>query len=132
MPGFYAGDSDRQHLPHAGAAVTVTVTFQESSASGELIISQYYEGASNNKWIEIYNPGSSAVDLLAGGYRLGLWSNVGNREAGRRQVAPNAGCCSEQLAGRRNIISRTHLQSFLLMPPQTRLVALCISTATTA
>ena len=60
-------------------AVTVTVTFQESSASGELIISQYYEGTSNNKWIEIYNPGSSSIDLSAGNYRVGQFSNT-NRE----------------------------------------------------
>ncbi|NCC93544.1 MAG: lamin tail domain-containing protein, partial [Opitutae bacterium] len=68
--------------------VTVTVTFQESSATGELIISQYYEGPGNNKWIEIYNPGSSAIDLGAGGYRLGRWDNA-NREAWKVGTAPN-------------------------------------------
>jgi predicted extracellular nuclease len=67
--------------------VTVTVTFVESSASGELIISQYYEGASNNKWIEIYNPGGTAVDLLAGGYRIGVWANA-NRELWKSGTAP--------------------------------------------
>jgi hypothetical protein len=69
--------------------VTVTVTFVVYEG-GELIISQYYEGASNDKWIEIYNPGSSAVDLSAGDYRLGLWSNIGNREGWKTDVAPNA------------------------------------------
>ena len=59
--------------------VTVTVTFVEAAASGALIISQYYEGTSNNKWIEIYNPGSMAIDLQAAGYRLGSWNNT-NRE----------------------------------------------------
>ena len=71
------------------AAVTVTVTFQEASASGELIISQYYEGASNNKWIEIYNPGAVAIDLAAGGYRIGLWANA-NREAWKTGTAPSS------------------------------------------
>ena len=69
------------------SAVTVTVTFQEAVASGELIISQYYEGTGNNKWIEIYNPGAVAIDLQAGGYRLGTWNNT-NREAWKTGVAP--------------------------------------------
>ena len=58
-------------------AVTVAVTFQVAPAGGALIISQYYEGSGSfNKWIEIYNPGASAVDLLAGGYRIGTWNNA--------------------------------------------------------
>ena len=59
--------------------VTVTVTFVEAATSGDLIISQYYEGTGNNKWVEIYNPGATAIDLAGGGYRLGLWANT-NRE----------------------------------------------------
>jgi len=69
--------------------VTVTVTFQEAATSGNLIISQYYEGASNNKWIEIYNPGSQAIDLPGGGYRLGQW-NGANREGWKTGVAPSS------------------------------------------
>ncbi len=68
-------------------AVTVNVTFVEVPASGELLISQYYEGASNNKWIEIFNPGDSAIDLAAGGYRLGVWANT-NREGWKADLAP--------------------------------------------
>lgn len=49
-------------------------------ASAGIIISQYYEGASNNKFIEIYNPGPSSVDLAAGAYKLSIFSND-NREA---------------------------------------------------
>ena len=49
------------------------------NAGGGLFVSQYYEGASNNKWIEIFNPGPETVDLAAGGYRLSLWQNA-NRE----------------------------------------------------
>jgi len=61
-----------------------------TAAMGQLVISQYYEGASNDKWIEIYNPGPGAVDLAGGGYRLGLWANVANREGWKTGVAPNA------------------------------------------
>ena len=89
--------ADESNVPVSGNTftmpsqdVTVTVTFVEASASGELIISQYYEGASSDKWIEIYNPGGTAVNLEEAGYRLGLWSNVANREGWKTGVAPNA------------------------------------------
>ena len=89
--------ADESNVPVSGNTftmpsqdVTVTVTFVESSASGELIISQYYEGAGSDKWIEIYNPGGTAVNLEEAGYRLGLWSNVANREGWKTGVAPNA------------------------------------------
>lgn len=68
-------------------AVTVTVTFAVYEP-GVLIISQYYEGTANNKWIEIYNPGSSTVDLAAEGYRLGQFSNS-NREIWKTDGVPN-------------------------------------------
>lgn len=68
------------------------------SASGGLIISQYYEGASNNKWIEIYNPGPGSVDLIGGGYRLGRWDNA-NNEAWKAGTAPgNAIILSNSIA----------------------------------
>jgi hypothetical protein len=68
--------------------VTVTVTFAVYEG-GALIISQYYEGASYDKWIEIYNPGASAVDLAADGYRLGNWANAA-REGWKTGVAPSS------------------------------------------
>jgi hypothetical protein len=74
--------------------VTVTVTFVEYEG-GALIISQYYEGASYDKWIEIFNPGASAVDLGSDGYYLGLWSGD-NREAWKTGTAPYS---SEALTG---------------------------------
>ena len=70
------------------AGVVVAVTFKEAATSGALIISQYYEGTSNNKWIEIYNPGSTTIDLQAGGYRLGTWNNVAAREAWKTNGTP--------------------------------------------
>ena len=38
------------------------------------IISQYYEGASNDKWIEIVNPYSTSIDLT--GFYLALFANT--------------------------------------------------------
>jgi hypothetical protein len=68
-------------------AVTVAVEFADVSTGGPLIISQYYEGTGLNKWIEIYNPGGSAIDLAAAGYRLGQFSNS-NRETWKIGAAP--------------------------------------------
>ena len=70
-------------------AVTVTVTFMEAATSRALIISQYYEGARFDKWIEIYNPGSVAIDLAGGEFYLGLWANINNRELWKTGGAPS-------------------------------------------
>ena len=43
--------------------------------AADLFISEYIEGSSNNKAIEIYNGTGAAVDLGAGGYKLQLYSN---------------------------------------------------------
>jgi predicted extracellular nuclease len=43
--------------------------------SSDLFISEYIEGSSFNKAIEIYNGTGAAVDLTAGGYRLELYTN---------------------------------------------------------
>ncbi|HBW96769.1 MAG TPA: hypothetical protein DEF74_00515, partial [Pseudoalteromonas sp.] len=49
-------------------------------ASADLIISEYIEGSSNNKAIELYN--NADTELSLEGYTLGLYSNgsssVGN------------------------------------------------------
>lgn len=54
-------------------------TQDEKAAAGalptDLFISEYIEGSSNNKAIEIYNGTGSPVDLGTGGYTLELYSN---------------------------------------------------------
>lgn len=42
-----------------------------------LLFSEYVEGSSNNKALEIYNPDSSPVDLAAGNYRIAEYFNGG-------------------------------------------------------
>jgi len=68
------------HLrPGGGAscyALCAWLIYFSSTASGQIFISQYYEGVSNSRWIELFNAGTSSVDLGAGGYQLGLWSNA--------------------------------------------------------
>jgi uncharacterized protein len=54
----------------------ITVTAAASSGtSAELFFSEYVEGSSNNKALEIYNPTGSAVDLSA--YTVKLYANGG-------------------------------------------------------
>ena len=57
-------------------------------AAGGVFMSQYYEGANNNKWIEFYNPGPAAVDLTAGNYRLGGFINAA-REVWKTNGSPS-------------------------------------------
>jgi predicted extracellular nuclease len=60
-----------------GAAGAVAVAAPAAAAPGDLLISEYIEGSSNNKAIEIYNPSGVAVDLAANGYKLLQYSNGG-------------------------------------------------------
>ncbi len=48
-------------------------TFSTTTAGSDLFISEYIEGSSNNKYIEIYNPTAASVNLS--NYRLRLYAN---------------------------------------------------------
>lgn len=74
---YYAGGDDAGATTAANwVATTATVARKPNSrATGELSISEYVEGTSNNKAIEIYNPSAAAVDLATGGYKLELYNN---------------------------------------------------------
>ncbi len=52
-----------------------------TAATSDLLISEYVEGSSNNKAIEIYNGTGAAIDLAAGGYSIEMYFN-GNVSAG--------------------------------------------------
>jgi predicted extracellular nuclease len=66
-------------LATATAAVTVAAVgvapTAASAAPTDLFISEYVEGSSNNKAIELFNGTGAAVDLTAGGYQLQLYFN---------------------------------------------------------
>ena len=69
------GESD-----NANAATPFpTATFY--AAIPEIFISEYVEGSSNNKAIELYNPGSGDIDLAAGNYVLQRSANGGTNLA---------------------------------------------------
>lgn len=73
-PGAYSY-CDKNGFAAGGTSTnwgTVTVT---APLATDLFISEYGEGNSNNKYIEIYNGTGAAVDLS--GYSVALWSNGG-------------------------------------------------------
>ena len=58
------------------------------SSNAAVLITQYYEGSSNNKWIELTNTGVSGVDLATGNFKLSLWQNA-LAEGYKSDVAPS-------------------------------------------
>lgn len=61
--------------------LALVIASLSAPASANLIISEYVEGSSNNKAIELYNTSSS--DITLDGYTLGLYSN-GNTSVGNK------------------------------------------------
>ncbi|KAI2503951.1 Cellulose binding domain [Fragilaria crotonensis] len=58
-----------------GVVPTASPTASPPAAGSDLAISEYIEGTSNNKVIELCNPSSSTVDLLTDGYLLQIYFN---------------------------------------------------------
>ena len=84
MPLTTIGRPTRGRRPVAAlglAAITVAgvlTALAPAAASAvptDLFISEYIEGSSNNKAVEIFNGTGAAVDLAAGGYRLEVYFN---------------------------------------------------------
>ncbi len=76
-----------------GGGLTATSLFQVQvtaggASPGRVIISQYYEGASNDKWLELTNVGGQSVDLAAPQLFLALFSN--NSADNPAGLAPNS------------------------------------------
>lgn len=66
-----------------GAACGSVVLAAAASARADVIISEYIEGAGNDKAVELYNTGPGAVDLANAGYVLSVFFN-GSASAGSR------------------------------------------------
>jgi uncharacterized protein len=74
----------RLFLPVLVLAALVPLVFSLGSARAtptELFLSEYIEGSSNNKALEIFNGTSAPVDLTAAGYNVQMFSN-GSSSAG--------------------------------------------------
>ena len=57
------------------AAAALVFPARASAQSTELFFSEYIEGSSNNKALEIYNGTGAAVNLGAGGYNIQMFFN---------------------------------------------------------
>jgi len=65
----YAADNDGADFE------TFTITVGAGGSAADLFISEYIEGSSNNKAVEIYNGTGASVDLATGNYDLRLYFN---------------------------------------------------------
>lgn len=61
------------------SVVALAIASVTSAHANDLLISEYIEGSSNNKAIELYNNGTQAIDLA--GYQLAFYFN-GSDQAG--------------------------------------------------
>jgi uncharacterized protein len=57
----------------AQSSGTITIAGAPTGGAAELFFSEYVEGSSNNKALEVFNPGTAAVDLSA--YTVRLYNN---------------------------------------------------------
>ncbi|MGS0730656.1 hypothetical protein ACVBKF_30935, partial [Shewanella sp. 0m-11] len=57
------------------AATAMVLGTLSTAANANLVITEYVEGSSNNKALEISNVGSSSIDLDANTYKLNLYFN---------------------------------------------------------
>ncbi len=57
--------------------ITCLLFFSSHTVTSQIIISQYYEGAGTNKWIELTNMGSTTINTASPQLRLGIWTKSG-------------------------------------------------------
>jgi|GEM_PF-2263307 len=81
LTGAIIGTPSGNAVISGGGATSVNValdgavTTPPAAPCSDLFISEYVEGSSNNKYIEIYNPTASAIDLGTGNYSLRSYAN---------------------------------------------------------
>lgn len=68
-------------LPFSVIAALLVAPVTTLAMPSEVFISEYVEGSSNNKALEIFNGTGTAIDLAAGGYSVQMYFN-GNTTAG--------------------------------------------------
>ena len=95
---YYIGDTEDGITSSANWFVTTASTARGARsvqrAPGDLFFSEYVEGTSNNKALEIYNPSAGSVNLSTVGYSVEIYSNgstsVGTTIALTGTVAPGS------------------------------------------
>jgi endonuclease I len=71
----------RIKMSAVATATAIVLGAFSSAASADLLITEYIEGSSNNKAIEISNVGGTAIDLGANVYKLTLFGNGADASA---------------------------------------------------
>jgi uncharacterized protein len=56
-------------------SLAATLAAVNAYAQTDLILSEYVEGSSNNKAVEIFNPTGAAIDMTAGAYKIQIFAN---------------------------------------------------------
>jgi hypothetical protein len=74
-----------------------TITRSSPASLGPVLITQYYEGTSNNKYLEITNTSQSSVDLA--GWTIVRWGNAENQNWKVTGYAPGSASSVIGLAG---------------------------------
>ncbi|MCL1050249.1 endonuclease [Shewanella abyssi] len=98
------------------AATAMVLGTLSTAANANLVITEYIEGSSNNKAVEISNVGGSAIDLDANAYKLILFSNgktepgnteilAGTLEPGKSLVFHNAGSADDFKVGNASTVT---------------------------
>lgn len=72
---YYAGSSDAGASSSSSWTITSSQISRHARAAGDLFISEYIEGNSNNKVIELYNPSLSPVNLATEAYKIEIYAN---------------------------------------------------------
>ena len=80
----------------------------------DLFFSEYVEGWSNNKALEIYNPTANTIDLSA--YTISRYSN-GGTSASTTQLSGTIEAFSTFVIGLRSSISRHRTKVVILLSP---------------
>lgn len=78
---FLAACSELTEAPPAELTGPEGGTLTAQAVDGGVFFSEYIEGTSNNKALEIYNATAAAIDLAAGGYKVEMYFN-GSSTAG--------------------------------------------------
>ena len=94
--GVYDGNQDltitAELAGYISTSLGITVVDTDSRPPlGDIIFTQYYEGASNNKWVEISNIGDSSIDLSS--YEIAMWGTA-NTEAWKTDGGAPSGTLS--------------------------------------
>ncbi|MGA0846580.1 MAG: hypothetical protein ACO3RV_08580, partial [Luteolibacter sp.] len=75
-------------MKHSAYLIITAGLLSSMTTQAAILITQYYEGTSSNKWIEITNTGNATVDLGESNYVLSIWQNA-NTEAYKTDGIPS-------------------------------------------